>query len=122
MAGCGCKPPWRQYRSIRRYPCLKAGSRRLTAHSRRRRQEGQLVGVAFEKDGIEPVLIIVRDMPERIAEPLVERFAEALSWKFISDELHQRVCEFYLVLGGTPLRCGEVIGFERGRRERANDC
>src|SRR5271165_741183 len=38
MAGCGCKPPWRQYRSIGRYPCLKAGSRRLTAHSRRRRQ------------------------------------------------------------------------------------
>ena len=25
------KPPWRQYRSIGRYPCLKAGSRRLNA-------------------------------------------------------------------------------------------
>ncbi len=52
----------------------------------------------------------------------IQSFAEALARKFLSDELHQRVCEFCLVLGGAPLRCGEVIGFERGRRERANDC
>ena len=32
------KQPWRQSRSIGRYPSLKGGSRRLTAHSHRRRQ------------------------------------------------------------------------------------
>ena len=31
------KQPWRQSRSIGRYPSLKGGSRRLTAHSHRRR-------------------------------------------------------------------------------------
>ena len=41
------KPPWRQYRSIGRYPCLKAGSRRLNAHSRRRRH---LLAQRFQRD------------------------------------------------------------------------
>jgi hypothetical protein len=85
-------------------------------------EENDLVGVTLEEAGIVPVLVGMRDMPECIAEPLVESFAEALSWKFVSDGLHQRICEFCLVLGGAPLRRSEVIGFERGRRERANNC
>jgi hypothetical protein len=66
-------------------------------------EEGQLVGVALEKDTIEPVLIIVRNMPERIAEPLVKRFAEGRPWKFLSDELHQSVREY------CPRRCSIAL-------------
>jgi hypothetical protein len=84
-------------------------------------EEDHLVGVALEEDRIVPVLIGMRDMPECISEPLVESVAEALAWKFISDELRQRICEFCLVLGGAPLRRSEVIGFEGGRRERVNE-
>jgi hypothetical protein len=64
-------------------------------------EEDDLVGVALEEDGIVPVSIVVRDIPERIAEPLVESFAEALARELTGYELQQRVGEFRLVLGGS---------------------
>src|SRR5271165_2725209 len=83
-------------------------------------EKDHLVGFALEEGGIVPIFIVMRNMPECIAESLVEGFAEGGRWKLVGDELHQRVGEFGFVLGAVPLRRDELLRFKRRRREGAN--
>src|SRR3984957_1424141 len=77
-------------------------------------EEDDLVRVAFEERAIKAIQVVVRDVPERVAQAPVERFREALPGEFVGDELHQRIGEFRLVLGAVPLGGGEFRGGEAG--------